>query len=367
MVTYTSSAETVYNVLRQLNTSLDLDEVLGKVLHLTVEATGAMRGSLLFLNEQGAVTRQILARPNQSPEVSRRNVDKVMQDGLAGWVYRHQYGALAADTTKDKRWVRLPHDEELVGSALVVPLLYQERVTGLLALHHHQVQFFDESHLALAARIAGQSAIALENARLFTRIKHERESLEALINGMPIPVLVVDKNDTLTLANQTARQTLPVAGVGEPLAKIPGGSELQQTLDMLRQEPDSHLDVAWPDGRFFNVTINQMAEVGTVIAMDDITHLKELDAMKNQFVETVSHDLKNPLAVIIGFTQLLELEPNLTDNGQRSLHSIKQSTDHMKALISDLLDLARIEAGMGGGRLEAQNLGKTGRGSTDRF
>ena len=69
MVTYSISAETVYNVARQLNASLDLDEVLGNVLRLTVEATGAERGSLFLLDERGRVTRQILARPDQSPEV----------------------------------------------------------------------------------------------------------------------------------------------------------------------------------------------------------------------------------------------------------------------------------------------------------
>jgi len=168
MIAYSTSADLIYRVARQFNASLDLDEVLGKVLSLTVEATGATRGSLFLLDEEGQVSRTILSRPNQSPEVSRRNVDLAMSRGLAGWVYRHQHGALAADATKDERWVQLPDDPEITGSALVVPLLYQDQVNGLLALHHTQVRFFDESHLALAAGIAGQAAVAVENARLFT-------------------------------------------------------------------------------------------------------------------------------------------------------------------------------------------------------
>lgn len=348
MLTYSTSAETVYNVSRQLNTSLDLDEVLGKVLRLTVEATGASRGSLFLLDETGRVTRQILARPDQSPEVSRRNINKVMQEGLAGWVYRHQYGALAADTTTDERWVRLPDDAEITGSALVVPLLYQERVNGLLALHHNEPHFFDESHLALAAGIAGQAAVALENARLFTQVKDERESLFALINAMPNPVLVVDADGLVTFTNELARQSLRVQAVNVALELLPAGQGLKAALETLAQQAENHVEVQWTDGRVYNVSANHVSQVGTVVVLDDITYLKELDAMKTQFVETVSHDLKNPLSVILGFAQLLELDPHLLPRSETSVQGIKQSAHHMNALISDLLDLARIEAGMGG-------------------
>src|SRR5262245_38732647 len=189
MATHLTPAEIIQAVARQLNTSVDLSEVLGKVLYLTVQATGADRGSLFLLDEEGQVTRRILARPNQSPEVLRHNIELVMTQGLSGWVYRHSQGALVNDVSQDERWVRLPGDNDFVGSALVVPLLYQERVNGILSLHHEQVGFFSEAHLDMASSIASQAAIAVENARLFTQVKAERESLYALVEAMPIPVL----------------------------------------------------------------------------------------------------------------------------------------------------------------------------------
>ena len=105
MISYAASVELMQTVSRQFNTSLDLDEVMGQVLRLTVEATGATRGSLFLLDEKGEVTRYVLARPNQPAEVSRHNVEKVMTRGLAGWVYRQQMGVLVADITTDERWV----------------------------------------------------------------------------------------------------------------------------------------------------------------------------------------------------------------------------------------------------------------------
>ncbi|RMF03051.1 MAG: GAF domain-containing protein, partial [Chloroflexi bacterium] len=309
MLDYSTSAETIYNVTRQLNSSLDLTEVLGNVLRLTVEAASASKGSLFLLDETGCVTRHILARPDQSPEMSRHAVNTVMAEGLAGWVYRHRCGALAADTGADERWVRLPDDEEITGSALVVPLLYRGRVNGLLALHHQQIGFFDESHMALAEGIAGQAAVALENARLFTQVSRERESLFALINAMPIPVLVVDDQNTVAFANTSARECLPEVRENSPLDEISGGDRLRAALDALAQSNgNDHTELVWPDNRVFNVSVNQVNKLGAVVALDDITYLKELDAMKTQFVETVSHDLKNPLGVIMGFAQLLETE-----------------------------------------------------------
>jgi signal transduction histidine kinase len=297
-----------------------------------------------LLNPEGEVIRRILARPNQSPEVSRRNVNIVMEEGLAGWVYRHQHGALAADALRDERWVHLPDDDEPTGSALVVPLLYQQRVNGLLALHHERVRYFDESHLALAAGIAGQAAVAVENARLYTQVKSEHETLYAFINAMPIPVLLVDPHNTVIFANEAARRSLLVKMVDLPLAAVTGGPQLKTALEGLRSRNETQMELRWADERVFNLTINELENLGTVIALNDITYLKELDAIKSQFVETVSHDLKNPLGVIMGFAQLLQSE-SLTPAGQASLDSILRSGKQMQSLIKSLLDLAQIEAG----------------------
>ncbi len=208
--------------------------------------------------------------------------------------------------------------------------------------------FFNESHLALAAGIAGQAAVALENARLFTQVKSEREAFLALINAMPIPVLVIDAGGWVTLANQTAQESLLAPEAPFAVTSMAGGEGLKQALEKLREREDKHTEVQWPDQRVFNVSINQVTQLGTVIALDDITYLKTLDKMKTRFVETVSHDLKSPLGVIMGFAQLLQTEPNLTGDGQRCLQGIQTSGQNMQALINDLLDLAKIEAGMTG-------------------
>ncbi|MCL4301439.1 MAG: GAF domain-containing protein [Anaerolineae bacterium] len=346
MISHAVSTELLHTISRQFNASLDLNEVMGRVLQLTVKATGATRGSLFLLDEQGRVTHYILARPEQAPEISQQNVAKVMAEGLSGWVYRHQQEVLVGDTAADERWIRLHNDTETTNAALAVPLLYLDRVNGVLVLHHEQTHFFDESHLALVTSIAGQASIAVENARLFTQIKHERETLEALITGMPIPVLVVDALEHIAFFNQAARQLVPLAQAGEPLLAVEGGAAIKAALDLTHQNPDQpNVEIRWPDERVFSVSTNETPRLGTVITLNDITELKKLDEMKTVFVETVSHDLRNPLATIHGFATLLQRE-QLSERGRSNLAGLMQGVTQIQSLIQNLLDLARIEAKM---------------------
>ncbi len=343
MISHAASAELMNTVSRQLTTSLDLDEVMGKILRLMVEATGATRGSLLLLDEEGQVSGYILARPDQSPEVSRQNIERVMAEGLAGWVYEHQQGAIVSDTTADERWVHLPGDTKTT-SVLAVPLLYQDRVNGVLFFHHEQPHFFDESHLSLATGIAGQAAIAVENARLFTQIRNEREGLYALITGMPIPVLVINPEKQITLANQAARQLFLMDPVKKALSDIENGDRIEAAIMAWRQQPTQlMMEISWSDHRVFNVSLNEVPQLGTVITLNDITDLKELDETKSLFVETVSHDLKNPLSTIHGYAILLGME-NLSSRGQTNLAGLLQGVEQIQVLIQNLLDLSRIES-----------------------
>jgi signal transduction histidine kinase len=83
---------------------------------------------------------------------------------------------------------------------------------------------------------------------------------------------------------------------------------------------------------------------------------EELNALKDQFVRTVSHDLKNPIGIILGHIEMLEDSPTLHDSDRELLQNIRVGAERINHLIRDLLDLARIEAGMSL-RLESGSLG----------
>jgi signal transduction histidine kinase len=81
--------------------------------------------------------------------------------------------------------------------------------------------------------------------------------------------------------------------------------------------------------------------------LGDITHYKKLDKLKSDFVSTVSHDLRAPLTLMRGYGTMLTMVGELTDKQQEFVRKILGSVDHMAHLVDNLLDLGRIEAGIG--------------------
>src|SRR5262249_13546188 len=87
--------------------------------------------------------------------------------------------------------------------------------------------------------------------------------------------------------------------------------------------------------------------VGLAAILRDITLLKHLERMKNDFVNTVSHDLKNPISVIDGTAEILSWKAKDDPALQRRVQRIRMETRYMAELVGDLLDLGKIEAGLG--------------------
>jgi signal transduction histidine kinase len=342
--------ELVYEITRRFAGLLDLNQVLAEVLSLTVDTLGADQGSIFLLNQGQQVSHHILARRNLPANESAQVISAVLDKGLAGWVVRHRQTALVQDTKSDPRWHHLPGDQLNTRSALAVPLMYRGQINGLLTLMHDEPNFFDQEHLELGTALAVQAATAVENARLFTSVRDERAVLQALINGVQDPIIVTDAQEQVRLINPAARaldKALDQA-VGQSVdSTIPSNKlrRLFRQLHVLGQP--QHDEISWDDGRTFDATLAHIPDVGSVAVLHDVTHFKELDRLKSEFVASASHDLKAPLSVIYGYVELLEDNlPELDGLAAKCLKEITGSAARMQTLIVTLLDLAQIEAGL---------------------
>jgi signal transduction histidine kinase len=81
--------------------------------------------------------------------------------------------------------------------------------------------------------------------------------------------------------------------------------------------------------------------------MRDVTQLKEIDTLKSEFVSTVSHDLRSPLTLMRGYATMLEMAGELNDQQKNYTKMIVQGVDNMAKLVNNLLDLGRIDFGVG--------------------
>lgn len=106
-----------------------------------------------------------------------------------------------------------------------------------------------------------------------------------------------------------------------------------------------------PGGQTYLATASTvMAEgrpVGRVCILRDVTHFKELDTLKSEFVATVSHDLRSPLTLMRGYATMLEMVGDLNEQQQGYVRKIIAGVENMSRLVNNLLDLGRIDLGVG--------------------
>ncbi len=327
----------------ELNKDLNPDNMLRRVLNLTVAHLNASTGSIMLFDYQNRVSAYILQQEDLSRERASRIVGTVLTEGFAGWMLEHGEGGIIHDTYQDHRWVIYDNQPYDVRSVIGMPLRRRQRVTGVLTLVHDETDRFKEEDLPLLNAIAGQAAIALENAQLFKETEQERSRLSAIINSTQDAVLVTSADNKVMLLNPAAQEMMGLNGKSWHKRKI---TELTSSADLLKLfAPDSPSmgEVLLPDGRTMWANVTEMADMGRVTLLRDISAYKELDRMKRNFVIAFTHDLRTPLATIKGYIELVRMDGPVTARQQEDLVGIARAANSMKSMMEDLLELSKLE------------------------
>lgn len=327
---------------KELSARLNVEELSDLVLHRTVETMGALVGHIILLNgnsplhKEYHVTSDISVADTQIPQLNYL-LDRVQET--------HE-GILITDTQMDASWRASANNP--AHSAIIVPMFGRLNLIGVVVLVHEQAGYFKEEHKLLLQAIAGQAAIAIENARLYANMAQEQQKLTAILQSAADPIIMFDADDSLSMLNPAAHElfTGVEAKIGLPLPRGRGYDMLLNALDAAHENEQAYSkEIPWPDQRIFNALFTPIAEGGCVLVLHDVTNFKRLEKVKNEFIATASHDLRNPLTSIKGYSQLIQtmgpLNENQTDFAKRILHS----AEHMAELIQDMLDLAKMDMG----------------------
>jgi two-component system phosphate regulon sensor histidine kinase PhoR len=326
----------------ELNKDLDPDKMLRRVLDLTVTYLSASTGSIMLFDHENRVSAFILQQ-EVSDDRASRIVGKVLTEGFAGWVLKHGEGGIIYDTHQDSRWVVYDNQPYDVRSVIATPLKRRQRVLGVLTIVHDEPNKFKDDELPLVNAIAGQAAIALENAQLFKETEQERIKLSAIISSTQDAVLVTSPDNTVVLLNPAAQEMMKLNGHSWEGCQL---SELTSNADLLKLfTPDSPTtgEVLLPDGRVMWASITEIPEMGRVTVLRDISAFKQLDKMKRDFVTAFTHDLRTPLATVKGYVELVRMDGPVTERQEEDLQGVTRAANLMKALIEDLLELSRLE------------------------
>jgi two-component system NtrC family sensor kinase len=337
--------ETLARLGTSINRHLELDQVLTSIVDAAVRLTGAEEGSLMLLDLPSGELYMRAAKNFEEQFV--RTFRLKVEDSLAGEVIRTGKPILFDANSPKKIKTSF-----LVYSLVFVPLLQEGRAVGLLGVDNRSAgRPLTDGDLSLVQALAEYAVIALENARLFETTQLHLRQLETILQGVEDGVLITDPEGHLVLANRAARMLFGLGDLpltGQSFQDTIPNSDLQFVFSR-RNADDPRLrraEIVLLDEQIFSANITPITGVGFAITMHDITHLKEMDRLKSEFVSTVSHDLRSPLTTILGYVDLIERAGPVTAQQKEFIARIQSSVGSITTLIADLLDLGKIESGI---------------------
>jgi len=160
-------------IARELTSILNLDELLGRIADLLRRLIDFQIFSILLLDSAGEkLQHRFSLRFNENVRVKR---EIPLGHGLVGHAAQTREAILVPDVSKDPRYIEGNPETK---SELAVPLIYKDKVIGVLDMEHTRRGFFTDEHRRTMMTLAAQVAIAIENARLYEQIAQQERRLE---------------------------------------------------------------------------------------------------------------------------------------------------------------------------------------------
>ena len=176
--------------------------------------------------------------------------------------------------------------------------------------------------------------------------------IERLLQRASDGLLLVDIDGKIVVCNDSVREwfdlTRHPSVIGLPAAELIEHPMLLTLYSQPSTASDTsrrtELQLEVPNITL-NAQVTTVPALGHIIVLQDITHLKELDRIKSEFVERVSRDIRSPLTTIQGYVELIERMGPVNEQQKQFINRIIFAVQSITALLSDLLELGRIEAG----------------------
>ncbi len=231
-------------------------------------------------------------------------------------------------------------------SSIAVPLVWDNEVRGVISIHSQRSSSFQESDRVLLETLASQIGIVIERIGLFESVEQEQKRMSAILRTAADAILVMSSKNELQLVNPAGEQlfTDVEVHIDRPLPVNKGYDELIDLIDTARKSGKLEKgEIRWPDQRTFSALVAPIEEGGQVAVLHDVSHFMKINQLKNEFLATATHDLKNPIFTVLGYSDLIERVGPLNEMQQDFLRRIRNSAHMMQDLVLNLLEMARIE------------------------
>jgi PAS domain S-box-containing protein len=352
-----------------LETAKDFPAILRALLDRAITIMGAERGFIMLKDADTGKLSVHVARDRagdisgvEAESTSRSLMEKVVNSGAPVLIRNAMGGEWGTESMLANK----------IHSALCVPLRTQEDVSGVLYVDHRsRLSAFTDQDLTFFTIFALQAKAAIDSSRAYW------ELVESLFRASGDFIAVCGTDGKIRQVNRGAQK---MTGLSEaellarriPEVALPSDKAQAETLcrETLEKGVVSSTDITFvgADGRHVPMSASTFVmrgrdgkPMGFCLIGRDLTELKnlierltsanvklrELNDMKSQFVGMISHELKTPLSVVVGYAEMMLEDPKDTPSDRQKdyLTRILRSGDKLIGLIMELLELTRIETG----------------------
>ena len=355
----------LYDMAQSLAISLDLSEILNQALQLTCQALVGNVGAVWIYNsEEDCLHLQVLYKGEILP-AAKLELDEGLRlnigEGIVGWVAEHNKAINIADILEDERWIDVPYLDETIHSMIISPISDGQNLLGVMTVLQEQISAFTDDHLDLLQSICHQVGLALSNVkryedvnRLVDLLAGEQNRLESLIDILPVGVLLLDQDFRLVLSNNRGKELISEVAQQRDDMRISHLGEMPLTELFNNQDGSLPVEITieQPQRKICEAQARKIKgeSVQWVLTLRDVTQEREIQeriqmqdrlATVGQLASGIAHDFNNIMAAIVVYTDLLMMEPSLTQTSQDRLGVIQQQVQRASSLIRQILDFSR--------------------------
>lgn len=240
-----------------------------------------------------------------------------------------------------------------------VPLIVRGKIVGIINISSFKENAFEANHIRMLYTIANQVTISIQH--LIALIEHEKGKLTSILRDMIDGVIMVDNKGIIEMVNPAGEKLLKyltVSRQGDLLAHLGDYYLKDPMIAILNNEKKYISQELSYSYEFEQITFSmvmspirgEINNLGVVIVLRDITkehnlqqqllHAEKLSTI-GEMVSGIAHEINNPLAGVMGLSQLLQIQPNLPDAVRKNVDKIFTYTDRAKRIIQNLLTFAR--------------------------
>lgn len=375
-----SSNEKYLKTINEFATSIlkqnTINEIVWEVIHLVVKELGFVDCIIYLFDEK---KDNLIQRAAYG---SKQSVGDTVKDpiiipegkGIVGAVAKTGISELIPDTSKDSRYIV---DDQFRYSELAVPIIADGEVIGVIDTEHPDKNFYTKGHLERLQTVSGLVSSRMKNAISQEKLLSAQVSLTKLstaIEQSPLSVMITDLDGYIEFVNPAFIETtgyLEKDSIGQKTSILKSGeqpqslyAEMWKTIKKGERWVGELINKRKNGEKFWVLNSispikNSNGDITNYVAMHaDISAFKKLESdlilakeyaeeankAKSEFLANMSHEIRTPMNAILGFSEALYHKVDSVQH-KKMLKSVLSSGNLLLALLNDILDLSKIEAG----------------------